>query len=248
MSAVTRFARKVLRRLERRSERVVPIPRLTDMGALLAGRRALITGGSGSLGSEIARTFIDSGATVVLAGRTGETLNCAVRDLGGSAEALVLDLAKPETFADRLDSIGGGLPDILVNCGGILGRSTFGQLTPAEYDAVMSTNVRGAVFLSQELACRWISAGVEGNILNISSGSQFKPGWTAYQISKNAMEAATRGMAAMLIDHGIVVNAIAPGPISGPMLGIDHSDIAKSDNPTGRLSPRRRSRSGPASS
>ena len=78
---------------------------------------------------------------------------------------------------------------------------------------------------------------IKGHILIVSSASSAKPGWTPYEISKNGVKALTLGFADKLIKHGIVVNSIAPGPVSTPMLGKnDTSDIAWEGNPTGRMS------------
>ena len=77
---------------------------------------------------------------------------------------------------------------------------------------------------------------IEGHILNVGSASCAKPGWTPYEISKNGVKALTLGFADKLIGNGIVVNSIAPGPVSTPLLGkTDTSDIAWPGNPTGRM-------------
>lgn len=219
--------------LTRTEIRTVAIPKLTDVAALLSGRVALITGGSGGIGQAVAAQFVAAGAEVVLAGRNEQKLIEAASNLGPSAQILRLDLEDPQSFAERVETLP-NYPDILVNSGGVLSRATFGEITLAEYDSVMGTNVRGMLFLSQVVSNRWRAAGIRGNILNVSSGSQFKPGWTPYQVSKNAVESLTRGMAYFLIDDGIVVNAIAPGPVATSMLGIPADDITFPSNPTGR--------------
>jgi 3-oxoacyl-[acyl-carrier protein] reductase len=220
--------------LKRKELRTVPIPHLTDNAGLLEGRCALITGGSGGIGRAIAKVFVGSGARVILAGRTQERLTDVARELGDSASTLVLDLSHPETFTEALSSLS-AYPDILVNSGGALSQMPFGEITIEEYDRVMDANVKGMLFLSQEVSNRWKAEGTRGNILNISSGSQYKPGWTTYQVSKNAVDALTRGMASFLVDHDIVVNAIAPGPVATSMLDMSSGDLTFPYNPKGRV-------------
>jgi NAD(P)-dependent dehydrogenase (short-subunit alcohol dehydrogenase family) len=219
---------------KRKEVNTVPLPRLTDNAGLLQGRLALITGGAGGIGNAIAEVFAGAGARVILAGRTEQSLSDAAHELGGAASIVKLDLSRPETFPEVLSRLP-EYPDILVNSGGALSQTPFGEITVEEYDRVMDTNVKGMLFLSQEVSNQWKATGTRGNILNISSGSQYKPGWTTYQVSKNAVDALTRGMASFLVDHGIVVNAIAPGPVATAMLGMNSHDLTYPYNPTGRV-------------
>lgn len=211
----------------------VPAPYPVDASTLLAGRTALIAGGSGGLGRAIAASYAEAGAAVVLAGRDAARLEEAARAIGPGASWMLLDLIDPSSFGDSLDALE-LLPDVLVNAAGVLSTKPFGSIDLEEFDRVMDTNLRGVLFLSQELSRRWIARGMRGNVLNVSSGSQLKPGWTSYQISKNALGSLTRGMASFLVQHDIVVNAIAPGPVATEMLGLHQSDLSFPGNPTGR--------------
>lgn len=226
-------SRHLLSRLRRKEVRTVPVPYIIDESLLLDGRVALITGGAGGIGKAIAHRFLTSGAHVILAGRDEEKLQSAVKELGEGASYLRIDLLNVETYDAALGELK-QFPDILVNCGGIVSFAPFGEISLEEYDAVMNTNVRSILFLSQGISRKWMESGTPGNILNISSGSQFKPGWTTYQVSKNALDALTTGMASFLLDHDIVVNAIAPGPVATQMLNLDSSDITFDLNPTER--------------
>ena len=101
----------------------------------------------------------------------------------------------------------------------------------------MDVNLKSMYFACQEVANYMINNKIKGHILNVSSASSAKPGWTPYEISKNAVRALTLGFADKLVKHGIVVNAIAPGPVSTPMLkNMDKEDISWQGNPTGRMS------------
>lgn len=230
---IAHIVKQFIREVKRKEVRTVPVPQLTDTTKLLEGRVALVTGGSGGIGRAIAKAFVNAGAKVVLAARDSRSLADAASDLGPNVTYIVLDLGVPEEFGHLLATLK-EFPDILVNGGGVLSMSPFGDIAVDEYDRVMDTNVRGMLFLSQEISNTWKKAGTRGNILNISSGSQFKPGWTPYQVSKNAVDSLTRGMAYFLVDHDIVVNAIAPGPVATPMLSIESDDITFAGNPSGR--------------
>jgi 3-oxoacyl-[acyl-carrier protein] reductase len=232
--ALRRKAKRLIVALRKPEVRTVAIPQLTNNTDLLKGRCALITGGAGGIGKAIARVFVGAGARVILAGRTERTLSAAATEFGDLATVLQVDLSRPEEFAAALDSIP-GTPDILVNSGGVLSKTPFGEITVEEYDRVMDVNVKGMLFLSQEISNRWKNEGIKGNILNISSGSQYKPGWTTYQVSKNAVDALTRGMASFLVDHEIIVNAIAPGPVATAMLNRNSDDLTFPYNPANRV-------------
>lgn len=106
---------------------------------------------------------------------------------------------------------------ILVNNAGI-GGAGFGDATPEAFDRVINTNLKGAYFLSRLIADEMIANKIEGNILNIASSSSLRPAITAYNLSKWSIRGLTLGLAKALIPHGIVVNAIAPGPTATPML------------------------------
>ena len=76
----------------------------------------------------------------------------------------------------------------------------------------MDTNLSGAFFMTEQVARYFIRNGIRGNILNITSASDLRPATSAYQMSKWGLRAFTMGAAKSLIQHGIVVNALAPGP------------------------------------
>lgn len=220
--------------LRTKETRSVLVPHMTDNTGLLEGRLALITGGGGGIGRAIAEVFIEAGCRVILAGRTQKSISDVALKLGADASTLTIDLTRPEDFSAALSTLS-NYPDILVNSGGVLSQTPFGEITIEEYDYVMDANVKGMLFLSQVVSNRWKADGTRGNILNISSGSQYKPGWTTYQVSKNAVDALTRGMASFLVDHDIIVNAIAPGPVATAMIGMDSGELSYPYNPTGRV-------------
>lgn len=213
-------------------------------GQLLEGRMALITGGTSGIGYAIAKAFLQAGASVVITGRSEEKARNMADRLqreapdGSKAFGIAMDNARPSEFDAKIDVcqkfFGGGKINILVNNAGVQGAQ-FGTATEQEYDAVMDTNLKGTFFLSQAVARRMVDGGVHGNILNICSSSSLRPAANAYTISKVALKELTAGLAKALVDKGIIVNGLAPGPTATPMLRHDGAgDISCPHNPLGR--------------
>lgn len=114
--------------------------------------------------------------------------------------------------------------DILVNSAGILNSSSFFNTTEEEYDKLMDINVKGTYFMCQAMGQYMIKHHIQGHILNVSSSSALRPAWTPYQISKWSIRGFTLGLADTLLPYGIIVNAIAPGPVAASMLGKKEGD------------------------
>lgn len=225
--------------LSMRQEKKIPIIKELPKDNLLKGRTAIVTGGTGAIGQAIASAFIESGATVYLLGRDSDKLKKVSNKLGNDCRYFQLDIKNIKKMDDQICELlkkSNCEIDILVNSAGLLTREQFGQVSEKTWDDVIDTNLKGTFFISQIISNFWIEKGIKGNILNISSGSGLKPGWTPYQISKKALDSATIGMAQFLISYGIVVNSIAPGPVFSNMQGLSELDSMESlDNPTGRL-------------
>ena len=224
--------------------KVYPQISLLAPNELLKGRVALITGGTSGIGFEIAKAFVNAGATVVITGRKQERLDKATSLLREEfnnttcAFGLVMDMTNPDCFRDKITEALELLKapiDILVNNAGVNGCS-FGNGTEKDYDLVLDTNLKGAFFLSQELAHYMVKNKLQGNILNVASSSSLRPAVSAYGLSKWGIVGLTQGLARVLTEHGITVNAIAPGPTATPMQGLEKGDdISLSANLTGRF-------------
>lgn len=233
-TAVKKF---VMGNLVRKESVQIPV----FQGNLLAGRTALITGGSSGIGFAIARAFLDNGCEVVITGRNQERLEKACKDLDSKkVHPLVLNSAQPEEF-DRaviqaISLVEGGKIDILVNNAGVIKGQSLARTTVDDWNEVIDVNLRGAYFLSQAVARHMVDSEVEGNILNISSSSALRPADRPYSVSKWGVRGMTLGFAKSLIDHGIVVNGLAPGPTATPMLQGQNSGYLENDVvPAGRF-------------
>jgi NAD(P)-dependent dehydrogenase (short-subunit alcohol dehydrogenase family) len=186
----------------------------------LDGRRALVTGAGRGIGRAAAAALAEAGAHVVLASRTAaelEALAEAIRETGGSAEALALDVADVEATQAALAAQPAF--HVLVNNAGTNRPAPFLEVSVDDYDAVTDLNVRAAFFVAQGVVRRMIERGVKGSIVNVSSqmGHVGGENRTVYCATKHALEGLTKAMAIDLAPHGIRVNTLCPTFIRTPM-------------------------------
>lgn len=182
-------------------------------GGRLDGRRCVITGAARGIGAEIAATFRAHGATVALV-----DVDPAVKEVGDRVEAVaveIVDLADPAATAVAVDAVIarlGGV-DVLVNNAGILRLTPLLDITVAEWDQVMTVNVRSMLVTTQIAARSMIAAGGGGKIINLASMAAKAPAAKAahYAASKAAVVSLTQSAAVELGPHGITVNSICPG-------------------------------------
>lgn len=186
----------------------------------LAGRRALVTGGNGGIGLAMAVALQRAGAAVVIAGRSAPKGAEALVSLGaGEAHFIAADVAAPAACRSLVDDAArrlGGL-DILVNNAGITARKRPEDLSLAEWERVLRTNLTAA-FLCAQAAHPHMAAG-GGKIINTGSllsifGAPFA---AAYAASKGGLVQLTRSLATSWAVDGIQVNAILPGWIDTDM-------------------------------
>ncbi|PRD36795.1 UNVERIFIED_CONTAM: fabG [Trichonephila clavipes] len=187
----------------------------------LSGRTALVTGGSRGLGLQMAQALGEAGARVIISSRKQADLEVAVaalRTQGIDADSIAADAGRPDDIArladETLERL--GRVDILVNNAGASWGAP-AETHPLEaWDKVMNLNVRGYFLLAQALAARSMIPQRGGRIINVASiaGLGGNPPWMqtiAYNTSKGAVVNFTRALACEWGQHGINVNAIAPG-------------------------------------
>ena len=184
----------------------------------LSGQTALIIGGTGGIGREIARGYQTAGAKVIVAGRSHDKLKAMEQELGGgdgpprAYEADVRAVDALATLAERIECDHGGGVDILVNCQGTIAIKPATELTESEYDAILDTNLKSVFFACTTFAQRMQPRGF-GVIINITSLAAHS-GWAngaAYGASKWGVAGITQSFAAEWGAAGLRVNAIAPG-------------------------------------
>jgi NAD(P)-dependent dehydrogenase (short-subunit alcohol dehydrogenase family) len=186
----------------------------------LAGRRALVAGGSSGIGLGCAVALAEAGAHVIIMARRRDQLDevaAAMTQAGHSAEAMVGDIADIESMAAAIGSL---RPlDIFVNSAGLARHTPVVDTEPADFDAVMNVNLRGAYFAAQAVAKSMIADGKPGSIITISSQMAVVGGVdrAVYCGSKHAVEGFTKAMAIEFGPHRIRVNTICPTFIRTPL-------------------------------
>ena len=186
----------------------------------LDGRRALVTGAGRGLGRAIAHALAEAGAHVTVCARTAselESLAAEIAAKGGSAAALVLDVGDVAATGAAIAALPG--LDVLVNNAGTNRPAPALDVDTADFDAIMSLNVRAAFFAAQAAARVMLRDGRGGSIINMSSQMGHVGGVrrAVYCATKHAMEGFTKAMAAEWAPHGIRVNTLCPTFIETPL-------------------------------
>ena len=191
---------------------------------LLKGKNAIITGAGSGIGFAIAKTFINSGATVVGVGRSKEKLEAAKKEINSERFIpFAYNVADVNNLSETITQIESllrdGNIDILVNCAGVRNGndSKFFDFSPKDFEYVVDTNLKGVFFWSQEAAKHMISKKIKGHILNVVSIKGFIGEASPYSVSKWGCVGLTKGLGRLLAPYGIVVNGIAPGGTKTPM-------------------------------
>ena len=185
----------------------------------LAGKIALITGGTSGIGLATAQQCVHEGAYVFITGRREPELAAAVKTIGSHVTGVQGDVANlgdlDRLFAQikrekaRLDSV-------FANAG-VATFAPFGEITEEHYDALFTINVKGLLFTVQK-ALPLIRNGGSVILIGSTSGHMGVPGYSAYSATKAALRSYTRTWTREFNDRGIRFNTLSPGPIDTPML------------------------------
>ncbi len=194
----------------------------TTAQPLLEGRTAVVTGGAQGIGFEIARSFVDAGAKVVLGDLDLDAAQAAADKLGGRdvARAVKCNVVKGDEvdalLAEAVD--GFGSLDVLVNNAGITRDATMRTMTEEDFDLVISVHLKGTWNGTRKAAVIMREAK-RGAIVNISSlsGKVGMVGQTNYSAAKAGIVGMTKAAAKEMAHHGVRVNAIQPGLIRSAM-------------------------------
>ena len=187
----------------------------------LSGKTALVTGATGGIGAEIARTLHEQGAHVVLSGTREAVLSDLARKLGGRTSVVAANLADPASVDGLIaaaEAAAGAPVDILVANAGITRDGLLMRMKDEDWDTVIKVNLESYFRLSRA-AMRGMMKRRFGRIIGITSvvGVMGNPGQANYAASKAGMIGFSKALAQEVATRGITVNCVAPGFIESPM-------------------------------
>jgi 3-oxoacyl-[acyl-carrier protein] reductase len=212
------------------------------MFSSIAGRSVVVTGASKGIGKGIAAGFVRAGARVLVVGRDGAAAARAAEELGGEASAYAADVADPDACAAMAAAAverHGGI-DVLCANAGIFPDVRLGEMSAADIDHVLGTNLKGTM-LSVIACLPHLETSQHGRVIltsSITGPITGFPGWAHYGASKAGQLGFMRTAAVELARQGITVNAVLPGNIltEGLVeLGEDYQRSMAASIPAGKL-------------
>lgn len=188
--------------------------------ARLTGKVAVVTGGNSGIGLATAKRFREEGARVAISGRDQKTLSEATKVIGGDVLAIRADVSKLgeldkfyQAVADKFGKI-----DIVFANAGIAKFAPFSESTEALFDETFDVNVKGVFFTIQKalpLLNDGASIIINSSVVNETGAAAT----TVYSATKAAVRSLARTLTTELVDRGIRVNVVSPGPITTPLFG-----------------------------
>src|SRR6266850_6534090 len=190
------------------------------MSGRFTDKVAVVTGGNSGIGLATAKAFAREGARVAITGRSDTTLKAAQKELGPDAVVIKADMSRVPEIASAMDLIKkklGRIDALFVNAG--IGRFVpLEDVTEEFFDETIATNLKGALFTVQK-AIPLFSRGA-AVVLNASINAHLGlPGSSVYGASKAAVVNLAKTLSADLLQRGVRVNVVSPGPITTPIFG-----------------------------
>ncbi|TFD67742.1 SDR family NAD(P)-dependent oxidoreductase [Cryobacterium ruanii] len=192
---------------------------------LLTGKVAVVTGAASGIGAGIALAFAREGAHLAVVDLCGEADAKLVLDeleaMGATAQFFRTDVGVAEAVSELAGAVTSSLGpvDVLVNCAGVFTQALVENMTVDEWDFVMGVNLRGTFLCTRAFLGGMLERG-DGRIINIASqlGQIGGAEVAHYSASKAGVIGFTKALAREVSSRGVLVNAIAPGPINTPLL------------------------------
>lgn len=183
------------------------------------GKVAVVTGGNSGIGLGVAKAYAREGASVVITGRDQTTLQQAAQEIGPGTLAIRSDagkLADIDNVVARVSEKHGRIDAMFINAG-VGSFVPLEQVTESFFDSTFNVNVKGVLFLVQK-ALQLMGAG-SAIVLNSSiNGHKAMPNTTVYAAAKAAVLSMAKNLSIELVERGIRVNSISPGPIQSALL------------------------------
>lgn len=213
----------------------------------LSGTNAVIVGSSRGIGYGIARHFLIQGAGVLITGHNAEETEEARRSLASefpnatvaAISGDISDAAHAAAIIEKAQEALGTFNAVVSNAGIDIIKPAL-EYTPDEWDRVISVNLKGSFLVAQAAAKHWVAAGQQGGSITVTSsiaGSVGIPTLTPYAASKGGVNLMVKTLAAEWAEHGIRVNAVAPGYVANIMAGVVAHDDPKSDQRIATFTP-----------
>ena len=187
-------------------------------------KRALVTGGSGALGSAICEALAADGLEVFIhansAMEAAQTLAQKIIASGGAARALQFDVTNADATRNVLEALAEEKAfQVIVNCAGIHDDAVFAGMSSAQWNSVIDVSLNGFFNVTQPLMLPMLRTRY-GRIINISSVAAIagNRGQVNYAAAKAALHGATKSLAQEVASRGVTVNVVAPGIIESPMI------------------------------
>jgi 3-oxoacyl-[acyl-carrier protein] reductase len=207
---------------------------------MLSDKVALVVGGASGIGAAIARAFVDEGAYVIVADRTLESAARTAAHVA-AAGALSIDVRDQNSVDSAVEQLVStrGRVDILVNSAGILTEAPLIEMAAERWNETLDVDLTGVFRCCRSVVPHMVAAR-SGRVINIASqlGIKGGRGLTHYSAAKAGVIGLTKALALEVAEHGVLVNAIAPGPIETPLVaGIseDWKVAKRSELPLGRF-------------
>jgi NAD(P)-dependent dehydrogenase (short-subunit alcohol dehydrogenase family) len=185
----------------------------------LAGKVAVISGGTSGIGLAIAQRFVKEGARVLIFGHRRDALDEAVRLIGGNVTAVQADATRLEDLDRVADAVrsANGKVDVVVSSAGLVEQVPLPEITPDHYDRTFDLNAKAPLFLVQKMLPMM---GSGGSIILVSSAMHYMglPNHSTYAATKAALRSYSRTWAAEFSGSGIRANTLSPGVVDTPML------------------------------
>jgi 3-oxoacyl-[acyl-carrier protein] reductase len=198
-------------------------------------KRALVTGGSGALGSAICERLARDGFEVFIhtnnATKAASALQESIRATGGISHILRFDVTNGTATREILERVAEEKPfQVIVNCAGIHDDAVFAGMNPLQWDRVIDVSLNGFFNVTQPLMLPMLRTRY-GRIVNISSVAAIagNRGQVNYAAAKAALHGATKALAQEVASRGVTVNVVAPGIIESPMIqgSFDSETVAR---------------------